>query len=181
MFLLRAEHSERFSHLPSINSLTCQEECVCRGRWTVAKQSLPHQESSCDYCNANLPVITLRACRGTDGELWEPPFSSMWPHSWQQSHPVTGPQLNSFQQESADWDIYPPAIVPLIIPSKKICSIWFFFFFFFFLKSYCENKTRRSDYFLKENTFSVFRVHSFSAATNNYKIIVSTYDSSGYK
>lgn len=114
--------------------------------WTVEKQSLPCQESSCDYCNANLPVITLRACQALDGELREPPFSSMWPHSWQQSHPVTGPHLSSLQQEYADWDIHPPAIFPLIISSNKTCSI------FLFLRSYCENKSCRSDHFLKEKS-----------------------------
>ena len=94
--------------------------------WTVEQQSLPYQESSCDYRNANQPVITLRACQAPDGALCEPPFSSMWPHGWQKSHPVTGPHLNSLQQEYADWDIHPPAIVPLLIFSHRTFSIWAF-------------------------------------------------------
>lgn len=92
--------------------------------WTVEQQSLSYQESSCDYCNANQPVITLRACQALDRTLCEPPFSSMWPRRWQKSHPVTGPHLNCLQQEYADWDIRPPAIVPLLISSHGTFSIW---------------------------------------------------------
>lgn len=111
-------------HLPNLISLTIQEWGFCRGHepWS----STPYQESSCDYCNANQPVITLRACQVLDGTLCEPPFSSMWPHSWQKSHPVTGLHLNSLQQEYADWDIHPPAIVPLLISSHRTFSIWSF-------------------------------------------------------
>lgn len=93
---------------------------------TVEQQSLPSQESFCDYCNANQPVITLRACQALDGVLCGPPLSSMWPHSWQKSHPVTGPHFNSLQQEYADWDICPPAIVPRLISSHRTFSIWAF-------------------------------------------------------
>lgn len=117
--------------------------------WTVEQQLLPYQESSCDYCNANQPVITLRACQALDGALWETPFSSMWPHSWQKSHPVTGPHLNSLQQECADWDIHPQAIVPLLISSNRTFSIWAFH------RSCCEERTSRSDLkFLREMAFS---------------------------
>lgn len=34
---------------------------------TVVQQSLPYQDSSCDYCNDNQPVITLRACQAFEG------------------------------------------------------------------------------------------------------------------
>lgn len=30
-FPLHAEHSQRFSHRPGLISLSCQEECFCRG------------------------------------------------------------------------------------------------------------------------------------------------------
>ena len=100
---------------------------------TVEQQSLPYQGSSCDYCNTNQLVITLRACRALDGALLEPPFSSMWPHSWQKSHPVTGTHLNSLQQEYADWDIHPPAIVALLISSHRTFSISAFH------RRYCED------------------------------------------
>lgn len=43
----------------------------------------------------------------------------MWPRIWQKSHPVTGPDLNCLRQEYADWDIHPPAIVPLLISSHR--------------------------------------------------------------
>lgn len=115
--------------------------------WTAGQQSPPYQESSRDYCNANQPVITLRACQALDGVFCEPPFSSMWPHSWQKSHPVTGHHLNSLQQEYADWDIRPPAIVPLLISSHRTFSIWAFH------RSYSEDPG--SDLkFLKEKAVS---------------------------
>lgn len=34
---------------------------------TVEPQSLPYQDSSCDYRNDNQPVITLRACQAFEG------------------------------------------------------------------------------------------------------------------
>lgn len=43
----------------------------------------------------------------------------MWPHH----RPVTGPHLSCLQQEYADWDIPPPAIVPLLISSHWTFSI----------------------------------------------------------
>lgn len=80
--------------------------------WTAEQQSLPYQESSCDYCNTNQPVITLRACQALDRVLWEPPFSSMWPHSWQKSHPVTA---------RASFELPPAGICWLRYPSSSYC------------------------------------------------------------
>lgn len=115
----------------------------------MAQPSLQCQESSCDYCKVNQPVITLRGCQALDRVLWETPFSSMWPHSWQKSHPVMGLHLNSIQQEYADWDIHPPAIVPLLISSNRTFSIWAFH------RSHSEERTSRSQLkFLKEMAFS---------------------------
>lgn len=115
--------------------------------WTAEQQSLPYQESSCDYCNANQPVITLRARQALDEVLCEPPFSSMWPHSWQKSHPVPGHHLNSLQQEYADWDIRPPAIVPPLISSHRTFSIWAFH------RSYAEDLQVCSQISQREGSF----------------------------
>lgn len=123
-FPSRNEHGQRIPHLPVLISLTGQEWDLLPRSWTVEQQSLPYQESSCDYCNANQPVITLRACQAFDGALCEPPFSSMWPPSRQEPHPVRGLHLNSLQKEYADWDIHPPAIVPLLISSHRAFPIW---------------------------------------------------------
>lgn len=85
----------------------------------------------------------------------------MWPCGWQKSHPVTGPRLNCLRQEYADWDIHPPAIVPLLISSHRTL-----FFNLSFSQKWSERTSRFNLQTLKRKGSS-WRMEMKAAANDN--------------
>lgn len=114
--------------------------------WTVEKQSLPCQESSCDYCNANLPVITLRACQALM-ENWGSHHSHQCDHTADSSLIPLQDHIWAPSSRNMLTEIFIHQLFFLLSSLQTKHAQ-----FFFFLRSYCENKSCRSDHFLKEKS-----------------------------